>query len=328
MNEYSIKMSTLISLGVQKDEIYFIAKHEEELLQFYNYCQEQLIQPPFQLDNSFFYLYNSFNSINGFAFKKNGYLVCSITMGLYSRFQILFNENIDLLKIERLDILNNINHKSDYPLENLMFHFAINSTFLHEYAHLIQFRSSKNSVKMSEDSNWNKYKEIFHVKEIDADIFSALFSSSQLFQYIRDYLNDPTVQEVELFISLMLSAILIRILLSPNSKLEFYSKSCSHPHWAVRMLIIGNTLISQTEQLLFREYNIAIDTRSIVLNSLALARKISNKYIPEISTQNLGKIFEDNGNEIQNYYDYLFKQVKKYRNGAYNQWMKKAKSVR
>lgn len=324
--DYNAYVDKIISLGIPSSKIYkkWGAEESNELQTMFNFFQGYLESGmSFSMSKSYFF-YGTDLGIGGGAKTFNGHHFIRINIDTHEKLNEIFIENENLFEKEDFERLRFIDNYSNTRLKVLMKSICINFTYYHELAHCIQ-DSELLVTGMAEEHDSKKYSFEKHVLEYDADIFGALSICTSVFQYFENYYEKKTKEILEELIAILLSAILVRIFMSPNIKMEFYLKQESHPHWIIRMVNIIAIMINHIQNIVNMKY------KGVVLNKVLIAQK-SNTYskllgkelVPYFNNTDIEKILKEEIIAISKYSNELLIACSELPNSAYLKWNERA----
>lgn len=238
--------------------------------------------------------FNNRRSKNAFACKREKYSIVSFNSGtiihLIQTFEsILFETNKP-----------NLDSLLDSDVNKLMYQLCLHFTLYHEMAHLIQKSSYlSNGLKELHQTD-EKYEELRHLLELDADQFSSLCLGSHICDYLERI--DPLKQNPELeehVLVITIAALMLYILSFNSTKVNLYYKKYHHPHPSIRLSNIANIIVDYTCQ--------ARDGRSTngknKTKILVQAGKIVQNCTKSNVVQNYVNILVTNFDDIKNYID-------------------------
>ncbi|MFM2393210.1 MAG: hypothetical protein RLZZ546_1192 [Bacteroidota bacterium] len=274
----------------------------------------------FSKDNSYFYFSESY-CLGGGAIKIGEYYFVKIYIGTFNRLNDLFTKNMTLFDVPGFENIKEVNLPiiTDFPINELMCQICLHFTYYHEVAHLHQ-DSNFLVNELNEDHTTNAFDIERHVLEYDADIFASLSICTHIYEYFDKWHTRKTIDDLEEITAILLSAILIRILLSPNIKIQFYTKDQSHPHWIIRMLKIIEVVITQMVNLVKNKYNMIIPKIKLTEKSLDYTIILNNELGLGIEIGNIIEIMRSNSEAIDKYSKDLWKEVFAYEKSAFNKW--------
>lgn len=321
---YEIHVTEMVSKGIPRNSIFSNwSKEEAEQLQdkfnmYQGYLEAGL---KFSKDNSYFYFSEDYN-LGGGAIKIDQNYFAKIYIGTFNRLSDLFNTNETLFDAQGLEAVKeaNLPINTDFPTNELMCQICLHFTYYHEVAHLHQ--ESKFLVyEQTEDHSNAKYDFERHFLEYDADIFAALSVCTHIFQYFDQWHLRKTFEDLEEITAILLAAILIRILLSPGIKVDFYTKETTHPHWIIRMMKIIEVIPTQLDTLVKTKYKInSLSKVELIRKSLIYARILNNELSLDIDFSNVQNMITDNIADIKSYSEELMEGVSGYEKSALNKW--------
>lgn len=322
--DYVQHVDALVGKGISKENIYgYWSKEEAKQLQDKFNMYQGYLQAgrKFSKENSYFYFSEDYR-LGGDAIKIDQNYFAKIYIGTFNRLHDLFTENEKLFDAQGLEAVKeaNLPINTDFPINELMCQICMHFTYYHEVAHLHQ--ESRFLVhEQTEDHSNAKYDFERHFLEYDADIFAALSVCTHIFQYFDKYHYRKTIEDLEEITAILLAAILIRILLSPGIKVDFYTKETTHPHWIIRMMKIIEVIPTQLDTLVSTKYKInSLSQVGLIRKSLIYARILNNELSLDIDFSNVQNMIKDNIADIKSYSEELMIGVSGYQKSALNKW--------
>ena len=235
-----------------KLKVFFFENNDnsEEFNQIFQFCQHSLNETLYKYYGikAFFYFIDS-PTINAIASPK---YIIGVNKGVIENLlDKCFNNNIFLEKEELSDykFLNDIiGDQHQKRLNFIMFLFAYEFIFYHEFAHLLQYkfkREEKGKVnQISEYNNQNSdYFEERHLMEMDSDILGSATLTLSIIQ-IFDLLEEKNkTQHIlhQLFSVGMATVITVFRIFMKNR--AFYLKKYKHPHPLIRAIYVSGNII-------------------------------------------------------------------------------------
>ena len=151
-----------------------------------------------------------------------------------------------------------------------MFQVAIQFTYYHELAHLLQ-HSALLPAKLSEQYHADGFDPYKHLLEFDADCHAANFIFFHIQQYFREFPMAPDAKLAGNLIALYAAAIFIYFTFLDGSG-PIYYQAGSHPHPVIRIIYITN-LITETAQRNLPE--LGLDQVRIIRDAFDLAERFA-----------------------------------------------------
>lgn len=319
---YETHVDTLVQLGIPSQNIYKNWDEDDlkNLQNKFNMYQGYLESGErFAKENSYFYFSEDY-SLGGGATKIRENYFIKIYIGTFNRLHDLFATNENIFDVEGLEIIKDVNGLTDFPINELMRDICLHFTYYHELAHLHQ-DSQYLSNGMHEEHNDANFEYSRHLLEYDADIFSALSLSTHIFQYFDNWHHRKTLDDLEEITSILVAAILIRILLSPGIRMDFYTEETTHPHWIVRMINIIEIISNHTGKIADAKYQIGkIDSRKVIRKSLAYTNILNDTLSLGIILGDISKMVVDNAKTIEVYINKLTEDIKIMNNSSWVLW--------
>ena len=114
---------------------------------------------------------------------------------------------------------------------------------------------------------------------------------------------------------------MIRIYLSPNTTVDFYTEENSHPHWVVRIHKITEIFLIYTQHVVKKKYTeIAIDITKIFSIADQCAKQVAAEIIPNFDKSEIELLMRTNWNSIIEYSNQLYADVNILPNSAFKKW--------
>ncbi len=248
--DYGQHMEILIKKSpIKRWDIYFfeVEEPDTELLneyqKFFNFSQGWLNTLGTLGIHQSSIFFNPLMPVNAKASSIDNHYIISINKGTIETLWQKFHCNSTLFEIEGLEEFRNIQFKSDWPFNELMFQLCCQFTFYHELGHLIQ-KSELLLGGLSEDfSNILDFNLRNHLLEYDADGYSAICIATHVYQYIEKWCTGLNKGDPEIIISAICSSIFVYIMMFESTKIPFYIQKGSHPHPLVRVMGIVDYMV-------------------------------------------------------------------------------------
>lgn len=272
----------------------------------------------YKIDPNFFF-YNNKTTVNARAIIKGDNTIISINIGTINELKKTFLDNEELTDEifgEPIQKLNEILIKKGSSIMNFMYNSAIVFLINHEIGHLIQNNeeSDKNlneAIEVKEEFNIEN-----HIYEVDSDIFASMKLIQDIHQiwenFDSEYKTDGFLCDL---ISLAASAIGIFKLFNLNAQNKIYYNEKSHPHVAIRYIIIQEIMVDYISHIRGSKISERFKN-SIMSNSLALI-DILNKFKKDTFFKNFSNICNQNSNKITEYSAFLINEVSQNMRCAY-----------
>ncbi len=258
---------------------------------------------------------------NAFSDKLDDHFIISISNGIIEFLLSKFNDNTELLNVEGLEKFKEVEKKADSPLNKLMYQLCGYYVFYHELGHLIQ-KSERLRIGLNKEFSIGEC----HLREYDADIFSALCLGTHLYEYIVTKCTDADNEECQLIIGAVTASIFVYLLSWPSARKPFYLEAESHPHPLVRIIGILFVLADYIEKLSSNKRRINLNRDAIIKSSFSVIDKIVDSILDKSEMNNFLKTFIDNKEEVIRYYHHLINLVKNTEYSAFNKRNKTAKA--
>jgi len=266
-----------------------------------------------------YFFFNNTRTINAWAQSKENCTIISVNIGTVNGLKETFLDNDNMTDrifgspIHQLSVL--FKDKNSSVME-FMYNSANIFLINHEIGHLIQYNedSERRLSESIEDVNdFNIQKYIF---EVDSDVFSAMKLSQDIYQIWEDF-DETYNSEGFLYdlISLALAAIGVFKLFNLNAESGIYYKEKSHPHVAVRYIIILEIMVDYVCHI--SGFTPSEEHKDRIMeNSLALIQAL-NKYHKDSFFDDFARITIDNSEEIEKYSKFLLLAISDEKNSAY-----------
>ncbi|MBP1841686.1 hypothetical protein [Formosa algae] len=272
----------------------------------------------YNIEPNFFFFKNN-TTINASAYIKENNTLTSINIGTIHKLKSIFLDSEELTNEifgESIQTINQILIEKESSVMEFMYYSAIIFLMNHEIGHLIQNngKSEKHiheSINEAEDFNIEN-----HIYEVDSDIFASMKLTQDIHQVWLKFDDKHRTDEFLCdLISLASSAIGIFKLFNLNAVKEVYFKEKSHPHVAVRFIIIQENIVNYISHI--RKSEISEEYRdTMMLNSFGLIETL-NKFHKDSFFDNFTKTVKQHSDKLEEYGIYLTKEVAKNENCAY-----------
>ena len=277
---------------------------EQDIIDTYSYFEKKFqillknYAHAYKLDNCFFYIKNGY-SCNAFASKNQEFNIIGIT----NAYPILMKRKFDEKFLSNIIYIAFINEKpiSDayadlyadpaFQFNNFMLDCSIQYTFSHEFRHILQFNSSKesNNFNYSENLDKSDFNMKKHTWEFDADRIASYEVLKYVFSVYRK-MKDKSDEKLICLIYIALSSISITkdlfyfgVINQTNSeeyimhKQDFYTKKYSHPHPLVRQYNIFEFFYDSVKD----DFpHLKIDVEELLKNVLGISKLYFDTLIP------------------------------------------------
>lgn len=266
----------------------------------------------YNINPNFFFFKNNI-TVNASAYIKEKNTLTSINIGTIQKLKSTFLDNEKLTNEifgESIQTINQILIDKKSSVMEFMYYSAIIFLINHEIGHLIQNNGESEkhineSFKEEEEGDFNIEN---HIYEVDSDIFASMKLTQDIHQiwlkFDDKYKTDSFLCDL---ISLASSAIGIFKLFNFNATKEIYYNEKSHPHVAVRFLIIQENIVNYISYIrkaeMPEEYN-----DKMMLNSFSLIQTL-NKFHEDPFFDDFTKTVNQHSNELKEYAMYLTKEV-------------------
>lgn len=272
----------------------------------------------YKIEPNYFY-YNNKTTVNASAQIKGNSTLISINIGTINKLKNTFLDNEELVeKIfgEQTQKLNQVFIEKNSSVMEFMYYSAIIFLLNHEIAHLIQ-HNGELEKKLNELIEENKdFKIENHIYEVDSDIFASMKLTHDIYHVWQKF-DDQFQTDEFLFdlISLAASAIGIFKLFNLNAKKEIYYREKSHPHVAIRYILIQEVIVDFISHM--RKSKISNKFKdSMMSNSFSIIDSL-NKYHKDTFFDNFAQTCIKNSEEIMKYGTFLITEISKNERCAY-----------
>lgn len=264
----------------------------------------------YNIEPNFFFFKNN-TSINASAYIKGEYTLTSINIGTIHKLKITLLDNEKIVNEvfgESIQIINQILIEKGSSVMEFMYCSAIIFLMNHEIGHLIQ-NNDESEKHINESFDESKNFEIeSHIFEVDSDIFASMKLTQDIHKawlnFEEKYRTDEFLCDL---ISLASSAIGIFKLFNFNAKKEMFYKKNSHPHIAVRFIIIQENIVDYISHI--RKSEISEEYKDkIMLNSFALIETL-NRFHKDSFFDDFTRIVNQNSDKLEKYAKHLIKEV-------------------
>lgn len=307
---------------VNSDEIfnYFETPFESLCNPLYLYYKK-LIQNNsdlYNIDPNFFF-YNNKTTVNAWAKIKEGNTLVSINIGTINKLKNTFLDNEALTeKIFGAPIqhLNEILIERSSSVMQFMYHSAIIFLINHEIGHLIQNNGESEKNINESFGDTEEFKIENHIYEVDSDIFASMKITQDIHQIWERFDNEYKTDEFLCdLISLALTAIGIFKLFNLNAEKEIYYKEKSHPHVAIRFILIQENMVNYISHI--KNSKISDNLKDAMMSNSLSMIDLLNKFNKDTFFDNFTKTCIQNSNEITEYGMFLTDQIAKNERTAY-----------
>lgn len=266
-----------------------------------------------------FFFFNNNTNVNAWAQVKGSNTIISINIGTISELKKTFLDNDELLeKIfgKPVQKLNKILIEKKSSIMNFMYHSAIIFLINHEIGHLIQ-NNKQLEKRLNESIEDNQeFKIENHIYEVDSDVFASMKLSQDIHQIWENF--DDVYKTDEFLcdlISLAVSAIGIFKLFNLDAEKGIYYKEKSHPHVAIRYIVIQETIIDYISHL--RDSKISEELKNSTLSNSFDFIDILNRFHQDSFFEDFTTIVVKNSKEITEYSNFLLSQISENKNCSY-----------
>lgn len=268
--------------------------------------------------NSNFFFYKNNTTVNASAYIKEKSTLISINIGTINKLNNTFLDNEGLTEQifgESIQKLNKILNEKKTSVMEFMYYSAVIFLLNHEIGHLIQ-----NNAVEKELNESNKDEVEFniedHIYEVDSDIFASMKLTQDIHQVWLKFDYEFRTEEFLCdLISLASSAIGIFKIFNHNAEKDIYYKEKSHPHVAIRYVVIQENIVNYITHL--RNSKISEELKdSMMSNSLSIMESL-NKFHKDSFFDNFTKTCIENSEKISEYGMFLINEITKNDKCAY-----------
>jgi len=211
--------------------------------------------------------------------------------------------------------LNKILHENKTSVMEFMCYSSVIFLINHEIGHLIQNNGVEKELTESnkEEIEFNIEN---HIYEVDSDIFASMKVTQDIHQAWLKFDDEYQTEEFLCdLISLACSAIGIFKIFNQNAQKEIYYKEKSHPHVAIRYVLIQENIVNYISHI--RNSNISEELKdSMMSNSFSIMETL-NKFHKDSFFDNFTKTCIENLKVISEYGKFLIDQITKNERCAY-----------
>ena len=288
----------------------------DELFQFFQNNLD-LKFPEYSITPAKFF-FNSGRTVNGWAWNNSSQYIICIYIGAIHKFKTLlldkecvFGTGASYREYKEIEPF------LDSTLNRLLFQSCCLFIYYHEIGHLIQF-SDEVVEKLYEDPvTKTSYTELKHVREIDADMFSAIRLSRHIAQYWRKLPSDhQTLRNLELLISLVCTGASAFKLHNIEFSGDLYFKEKTHPHSLIRTFLIIDTIVNYSKSHNQEFEGIKLDLENLVRTCLLLIDELIPKILTEGTRSKMIGLYRSGTYGIFDYCQELIRGVRGDKNSA------------
>jgi len=288
----------------------FTETPDERLFEnFFIFCQTNLLERCNDYDiQPARFIYTTGYNVNARARFSGGFNIIEINIGTMvethkrlSSHNTLFKENTEIIKeYGKLEELIKIS------LGHIMFQAALQFTYYHELAHLVQkpFEEFISLDEQKHEGTEDKYSALKHCLEIDADIHAANLVSAHVIDFWKKQQSqDPSQENLSKLLSVAVSGILNYFMIMGHCDKDLYYMECSHPHPVIRAVYITEKIIQVAEI----NVEFKLDSGAILQEAFQITERFCEHHgLPNFAAK-FDKIFRKNSVEIGNYIDTMDK---------------------
>ncbi|WP_316827428.1 hypothetical protein [Pedobacter miscanthi] len=220
---------------------------------FFTFCQTNLSEhcAEFDIQPARFVYTNDFD-VNARAGYVDGYYIIKVNMGtIIETFKSFFaNKNIFKQHKQTNEKYGSLEKLIEFPLGVVMYQAAIQFTYYHERAHLIQkpfqeFTSLEEHNQTGPSSHYSAFK---HALEFDADVHAANLVPVHIIDFWKKLAKqDQTSENLSKLLSIGVSGILNYFMFMEKNNQNLYYRESSHPHPLIRSVYITDVIIHVAE---------------------------------------------------------------------------------
>lgn len=311
MYSYSILGQQLIDNGIISKENLFdysFSPYKEFYEQFYQFCQTNLTEEwkGKNIQPALFYFHNH-NSFNAFALKCKNYNVIGINYifpySLVSDFNDFDKKITEYFPQEQIE---RIFKEENFSPSYLITQFSLLFIYYHELGHILQ--NIPNSSLINEKCENEEYDKLRHIREFDADIFSAEKLAMHINEYWLKHCSVEQFEDLEILLAIGISGVFDFIVHTFNLTTSFYTAKSTHPHPTIRVSYIIEFIMMAIVKI---HSDKKINSNEIVKTAFHIAQfqVTSNELIATFIS-----MFKENYEETKSYTNELFEEVKQSQN--------------
>ncbi|SDJ97982.1 hypothetical protein SAMN04487898_105202 [Pedobacter sp. ok626] len=274
---------------------------------FFTFCQTNLSErcKEYDIQPARFIYTNDYN-INAKASFPEGFNIIQVNCGtivktyesLYSK-NFLFKEDKEINKnYSEIETLFKI------PLGFLMFQVAVQFTFYHELAHLIQkpFKVFDSLDERKHNGTEDKYSSLKHCLEFDADIHAANMIPPHILDFWKKHPDQhQTAGNLSKLLSVVVSGILNYFMIMGQCDQDIYYTESSHPHPIIRAVYITEKIIQVAEI----NVDFKLDSGVILQEAFNITEKFCIHHAIPNFVAKFNEIFSVHSDDIGDYIEIL-----------------------
>ncbi|MDB4335156.1 hypothetical protein OAA06_02220 [bacterium] len=252
---------------------YDLSEHSDEFDEIITFYQQTLdLNQSYGITPATIFLNPSF-SLNAKASKQNNHYMISLNMGTVVGLIQRFRDNTSLIDSDALSDYKDFENSLDTPISMLMYQNALNYTFYHEMAHLIQGSELLQKTLNEQPTAEGGYSELKHLLELDADEFSAISISTLVYQYSHQMFGDNmTIIQFEKVFVIAITAVFLYLKSFPSDRRDIYYEESSHPHPIIRITALITAVVSHCSALLAEKgFSFVIDKKKLIYKTIELS---------------------------------------------------------
>ncbi|MBN8837185.1 MAG: hypothetical protein J0I09_08000 [Sphingobacteriia bacterium] len=282
--------------------------------QFFQFCQQNLSeeQGDYQIQPARFMVVNK-ETVNAWATRRYNYYVVGINMGTLTTLHQFFVHRGGIFDVPAMAEYITLESKLDTTLDILMYQSAVQFTYYHELAHLIQYSPlpgtddcSAPDIQQTEEAyavgagKDDPYELEKHIREFDADLLGAHYICLHVLQYWEKLPEaDRTQANLELLLSLGTSSIFSYFIFLLRKYPEMYYAAFDHPHPLIRVLYIIDMFIKTTQENV--PAGIQIKSESILQRAFSITQPMFTFGGGEDQVKKYADLFKEEKQKIEAY---------------------------
>src|SRR5690606_2732191 len=141
-----------------------------------------------------------------------------------------FHDNTEILDLPKIQKYGETSFVADYPLNELMYQTCTLFTLYHEIGHLMQAIDPANPLCQEDLSSGASFNIMQHLREHDADAYSALSIGASIWQYFENWYEEKTVENFENLLGILSGGLMCYLFSFPSMNRVLYLNQYSHPH--------------------------------------------------------------------------------------------------
>jgi|GEM_PF-4140961 len=270
---------------------------------FFQFCQQNLSEECGKYDIQPARIYiRADEAVNALATRYRDISIIAVNTGTLITMSHFFTGNRSIFQYDELKAFRPIHEH--YSLDYISFQFAVQFTYYHELAHLIQkspvVNNWLNEFYAKQIREGDGYDRTKHLQEFDADLHAATNAAFHIIDYWKRLPGNLKSQEnLQLLIALASGAIFSYFLFLMEKYLTVYYKASTHPHPIVRISYTVDNLIKTVQRNL--PEGTALDATAALRLGIQLAGHWFSENDKDHSLKEFAKFFRNESTNIQNY---------------------------